>query len=134
MVDAQGIPLAVRLSGANVHDSQLFEELLDAIPPLPQPGRGRPRQRPVKAHADKGYDFPKCRRACRQRGIIARIARRGIDSKTRLGRYRWVIERTFAWLNRQRHLLVRFDRRASHYEGFLYLACALICWNYLTRF
>ena len=134
MVDAQGIPLAVRLSGANRNDCQLFEEMLDAIPALKTRGRGRPRRRPGKAHADKAYDHRKCRDACRRRGIIPRIARRGIESKTTLGRHRWVIERTFAWLNRQRHRLIRFDRRARHYEGFLHLACALICLNYLNRF
>jgi transposase len=133
VVEAQGIPLAFRLSGANVNDCQLFANLLDAIPALSRRGRGRPRRRPEKVHADKAYDHRKCRRACRQRGITPRIARRRIESKTRLGRHRWVIERTFAWLNRQRHLLIRFDRRATHYEGFLQLACALICWNYLNR-
>jgi len=67
------------------------------------------------------------------RGIQHRIARRGIESKERLGRHRWVIERTFAWLNKQRRLMIRFDRRASHYVGFLHLGCALICWNFLSR-
>src|SRR5689334_24762786 len=44
-VDADGIPLAVRLSAATIQDSQLLEVMLDAIPPLRQPrhGRGRPR-------------------------------------------------------------------------------------------
>ena len=60
-------------------------------------------------------------------------ARRGIESSERLGRYRWVVERDFAWLNALRRLLIRYDRRASHYLGFLYLGCALICLNYLTR-
>lgn len=133
MVDAHGIPLALRLTKANVHDSQLFEALLDAIPALRHHGPGRPRRRPGKAHADKGYDFKKCRAACRVRGIKSRIARRGIESKERLGRHRWVIERTFAWLNKQRRLMIRFDRRAAHYVGFLHLGCALICWNYLSR-
>jgi transposase len=134
VVDAQGIPLVFQLTGANVNDCQLFEALLDAIPPLRRQGPGRPRHRPGKVHADKAYDHAKCRQACRVRGIRARIARRGIESKTRLGRHRWVVERTFSWLNRQRHLLIRYDRRAQHYEGFLHLACALICWNYLMRF
>ena len=133
VVDAKGIPLAVRLTPANVHDCQLFEDLLDAIPPLKRRGPGRPRRRPGKVHADKGYDFKKCRVACRVRGIQHRIARRGIESKERLGRHRWVIERTFAWLNKQRRLMIRFDWRAAHYAGFLHLGCALICWNYLTR-
>lgn len=133
MADAKGIPLAVLLTAANVHDCQLFEALLDAIPPLKGPGRGRPRCRPDKAHADKGYDFRKCRDACRVRGIKHRIARRGIESKDRLGRHRWVVERDFAWLNALRRLRTRYDRRASHYLGFLHLGCALICLGYLTR-
>jgi transposase len=133
VVDAKGLPLAFRLSKANVNDCQLFEELLDAIPALKQGGPGRPHRRPSKAHADKGYDFKKCRAACRVRGIQHRIARRGVESKERLGRHRWVIERTFSWLNKQRRLMIRFDRWASHYVGFFQLACALICWNHLSR-
>jgi transposase len=133
VVDAHGIPLALRLTKANVNDCQLFEELLDAIPALKQRGPGRPRYRPERAHADKGYDFKKCRAASRGRGIRDRIARRGIESKERLGRHRWVIERTFAWLNKQRRLMIRFDRWAAHYPGFLHLGCALICWNYPSR-
>lgn len=133
MVDAQGIPFAVALTAANVHDCQLFETLLDAIPPLKGPGPGRPRRRPAKLHADKGYDFKKCRAACRARGIIPRIARRGIESKDRLGRHRWVVERDFAWMNAMRRLRTRYDRRARHYLGFLHLSCALICLSYLTR-
>jgi transposase len=38
---------------------------------------------------DKGYDYPSCRRALRRRGICPRIARRGLESTTRLGRHRW---------------------------------------------
>jgi transposase len=133
VVDAQGIPFAALLTPANVHDSQVFDALLDAIPPLHGPGPGRPRQRPAKAHADKGYDSQKCRHACRERGIIDRIARRGVDSADKLGRYRWVVERDFAWLNAMRRLRTRYDRRAAHYLGFLYLGCALICLGYLIR-
>lgn len=133
MVDARGIPLAVLLTPANVHDCQLFDVLLDAIPPLKGPGPGRPRRRPEKAHADKGYDYRKCRAACRTRGILARIARRGLESSERLGRYRWVVERDFAWLNAMRRLRTRYDRRATHYLGFLHLGCALICLGYLIR-
>ena len=44
------------LSAANVHDSMVFEELIDAIKPIKRPGRGRPRRRPKKLHADKAYD------------------------------------------------------------------------------
>lgn len=133
MVDAAGIPLAVRLTAANRNDCQMFEELLDAIPSLKGRGPGRPRRRPVKMHADKGYDFRKCRAACHARNIRARIARRGIESKERLGRHRWVVERDFAWLNAMRRLRTRYDRRASHYLGFLQLGCAIICWRYFAK-
>jgi transposase len=34
LVDAGGVPLALLLSAANVHDSRLFEPLLDAVPPI----------------------------------------------------------------------------------------------------
>jgi transposase len=88
------------LSAANVHDSTVFEELVDAIEPIKRSGQGRPRKRPEKLHADKGYDFPRCRKALRERGIKARINRRGKERSERLGRHRWVVERTLAWLAR----------------------------------
>ena len=133
VVDRQGIPLAICLTAANVHDSRLLEALLDAIPPLAGK-RGRPRRRPTKLHADKGYDYPRCRAACRARGIVPRIARRGIESTTTLGRHRWVVERTLAWFNtRFRRLRVRYERRTDIHEAFLTIGCALISWNYVTR-
>jgi DDE family transposase len=72
VVDRNGVPLAVTISGSNVHDSNWLEEALDAIPPLRMPGkrRGRPRQGPVKLHVDKGYDHSRCRQALRRRSII----------------------------------------------------------------
>ena len=58
VVDRNGIPLAIRLSAANAHDSTQLLPLVDAIPPIIGPrGRpGRPRKRPAKLHADKAYD------------------------------------------------------------------------------
>ncbi len=136
MVDRNGIPLAVEHSAANVHDSKMLEETVDAIRPIHgQRGRpGRPRKRPEKLHADKGYDFPRCRKALRKRGIKGRIAGRGVDSSERLGRYRWVVERTLSWLNRFRRLEVRYERRDYIHQAFLELGCALICWRYVQRF
>jgi IS5 family transposase len=132
VVDRDGIPLSVIHSGANVHDSKVLEEAVDAIEPIKRP-RGRPRKRPKKLHADKGYDFPRCRRDLRKRGIIPRIARRGIESSEKLGRYRWAVERTLSWLNRFRRLKVRYERRDDIHQAFLNLRCALICWRYLQR-
>ncbi len=113
----------------------MLEELVDAIWPIRGPrGRpGRPRKRPKKLHADKGYDFRRCREALRTRGIKIRIGRRTVDSSERLGRYRWVGERTLSWLNRYRRLKVRYERRADVHQAFLELGCALICWNQVKR-
>ena len=135
MIDAGGLPLAVGLSAANTHDSQLLEPMVDAVPAVIGPrGRpGRPRRRPAKPHADKGYDFPRCRQALRRRSISPRIARRGVDSSQRLGRHRWKVERTLAWLLGHRRLTVRYERRADLLQGLLHLACALLCLGSLRR-
>ncbi|HEX2184037.1 MAG TPA: IS5 family transposase, partial [Chloroflexota bacterium] len=88
LVDRRGVPLAVQLTAANVHDSKVLEPLVDAVQPIRRPtGQpGRPRKRPAKLHADKGYDYPEKRRALRRRGITPRIARRRVESSDRLGR------------------------------------------------
>jgi transposase len=129
LIDATGTPLAVGLSAANTHDSQLLEHLVDAVPAIMGPrGRpGRPRKRPAKLHGDKGYDYPGCRRALRRRGICPRIARRGLESSQRLGRHRWKVERSLAWLLANRRLTVRYERHADTLTALLHLACALLC-------
>ncbi len=133
MVDARGIPLAIEVTAANLHDSRMLAPMLDAIPPIRTGRRGRPRHRPDKLHADKGYDYRRCRDACAARGVKHRIARKGIDSKHHLGRHRWVVERTFAWIARYRRLTIRYERLVAMHRAFLHLGCALICWNYLQR-
>lgn len=124
------------MTGANRHESPLLLPLVDAIPAIRTPRGGR-RKRPKKLHADKGYDFGVNRRALRARGITPRIARRGIESKERLGRYRWVVERgcplgSIAWLNQFKRLAVRYERRADIHEAFLHLGCSVICLNALA--
>ena len=122
-------------TAANVNEGTVLGRLVDAIPPLRRPRgrRGRRRRRPEKLHADKAYDSRANRALLRRRHISPRIARRGIESGERLGRYRWVVERTFAWLHRNRRLLIRYERRADTHQAFLHLGCALICWQLLHR-
>ena len=79
--------MSVVVSAANRIDHLSFEAVVDAVAPVAGPV-GRPRRRPDKLHADKGYDYATCRKALRRRGIVARIARRGIESARRLGRHR----------------------------------------------
>ena len=103
------------------------------FPPIHRP-RGRPRRRPTKLHADKGYDTARCHLLLRLRRIIDRyIAPKGQDSRRHLGRYRWVVERTLAWLNRYRRLTIRYERRLDIHQAFVTHACASICWNYVQR-
>jgi hypothetical protein len=59
----------------------LFRPMLAAILPLKTGRRGRPRRRPDKAHGDKGYDYRKCRDACRRRRAVRCLIRRGVESK-----------------------------------------------------
>jgi transposase len=110
----------------------LLEPLLDSVTGVKTtPGAGRPRRRPVKLHADKGYDNRRVRTYLTRRGITARIARRGIESKDRLGRRRWVVERTMAWLLAYRRLALRYDRTATTITALAKLAMALICYRRL---
>jgi transposase len=126
-------PLVARLSPANRHDSRMLAPMLNALPPIRRP-IGRPRRRPDKLHADKAYDHRVCREACRRRRIKPRIARRGVEDTRRLGRHRWVVERTMAWLGRFRRLATRYERRADIHQAFLTLGCAIICLKQIQRF
>jgi transposase len=133
LVDREGIPLAAAVTAANVHDSHMLAPMLDAVVPVRTGRRGRPRSRPEKLHADKGYDYRRCRDACVARGIKHRIARKEIEPKHRLGQHRWKVERTFAWLARYRRLTIRYERLVAMHRALLHLACALVCWSYVLR-
>ena len=84
-----------------------------------------PGARPDKLHADKAYDVAELRRWLRQRGITPRIARKGVESSQKLGRHRWVIERSIAWLFGYRRLTCRYERHGHLFSAFLTLAATL---------
>jgi transposase len=69
----------------------------------------------------------------RGKRIGARIARKGVESSERLGRHRWVIERTMSWLSGYRRLSPRYERDPDNYLGFLTLAAAICCYKRLAR-
>ena len=115
------------VSAANRHDSLFVEPILDSMPAIRIGGRGRPRRRPLKLHGDKGYDNPRVRHYLRRRGISARIARIGRDPGARLGRHRWVVERTLGWLLSYKRLALRYDRTAMTMTALARLAAILIC-------
>ena len=104
--------------------------LVDAIPAVR--GRvGRPLRKPALVQGDRGYDSQPHRLALLARGIASALAKRRTPHGSGLGRTRWVVERTLAWLHRFRRLAVRYERRPCVHEAFLSLACSLICWYYL---
>ncbi|WP_280464642.1 transposase, partial [Nocardia brasiliensis] len=69
----------------------------------------------------------------RDRGISVRIARKGIEPSDRLGRHRWVIERTISWLTGYHRLNNRYDRKATHFLAFLTLAATLTGYKKLVK-
>lgn len=130
--EAQGIPLAVAVSGADTHDSLALKPLIRGIPAV-RSRRGPRRRRPVKLRADKAYFSAEHLTWLRERGLVPRIARPGIESSERLGRHRWKIERSIAWLFGFRRLTVRYQRKGSHFLAFLGLAAALTCYKKLAK-
>lgn len=130
--DGRGVPLAIQLTAANRNDSLQALALVDAIPVL-QGERGRPRHRPDCLLGDRGYDAGSIRQGLRARHIVPLLAQRNTQHGSGLGRCRWVVERSFAWLSQFRRLRVRYEKRGDIHEAFLALACALLCWNVLRR-
>ena len=126
LTDAAGLTLAVATSAANTHDSPALLPLVQAIPAI-RSRRGPWRRRPDKLHADKGYDYDHLRAWLRARRITPRIARRGVETSTRLGPHRWVVERSLAWLTGYRRLTLRDERSARLFTAFLTLAATLTC-------
>ncbi len=132
LTDRAGIPLAVAVSAANTNDAEALRPLVRAIPAV-RSRRGPRRRKPAKLHADKAYDITDLRHWVADRGIGVRIARKGVERSDRLGRHRWVVERTFSWLTGYHRLNLRYDRKAEHLLGFLTLAAALTCFKKLTK-
>lgn len=99
-------------------------------------GRPDPDTYPRHLCLDKGYDNPGGHAAAA--GYIPHIRRIGegkfdATGKKRLPARRWVVERTLAWLQKCRALLIRYDKKAKSYRGLLQLACALIWYRRLHR-
>lgn len=119
------------ITAANTHDKWMVGPTLDASVFRSSRGPRRPRHLCL----DKGYDYADSEREVRRRGITPHIRRRGerrmvgcIWGKPR----RWVVERTNAWHNQFRGLLIRWERRADNYLALVQIASALIAFNAAT--
>ena len=130
--DAQGIPLAVLLTAANVNDVTQLQALVEAIPPV-RGKPGRPRRRPEIVQGDRGYSSEQHRCWLRAHHIRPLLAKVGSPHGSGLGATRWVIERTLAWLHHFRRLRIRWERRDDIHFAFLKIGCALIALNFLQK-
>ncbi len=125
LVDRQGIPLAVRITGAQRHDSLMALPLLDDVPLIRQPRGGR-RRRPSSLYGDRAYGTPRHRKGLRQRRIEDHLARPRTPHGSGLGKIRWVVERTLSWVGQARRLKVRYEKLAATHRAFHYLQWARI--------
>ncbi len=123
ITDSAGVPLAISLTGGHRNDITQLLPLVDGVGPVA--GKvGRPRKRSDRLLADRGYEY---RRELRKRGVKPVIARRGAEHGSGLGKQRWVIERSFAWLHNFRRLRTRYERLPELHLAFMQLGCAVIC-------
>jgi hypothetical protein len=114
-------------------DSMLLEQVIDAVPSIKGPRSGlvgRAGARP-SCTATRGTTTRAAGGRCAGAALSRRIARRGIEPSQRLGRHRYVVQRSLAWLVGHRRLQVRHEQRADILLGFVQLACALTCLNSL---
>lgn len=125
--------MAAILTEANRHDVTQLMPLVAAIPQV-RGKRGRPRRRPDQVQGDRAYDSEPHRKALRLLGIGPVLAKRSTEHGSGLGIYRWVVERTLAWLHQPRRLRTRYERRADIHEAFLSIGCSLICFRHLHSF
>jgi putative transposase len=128
LVEAAGGPLSVVVAGANVRDDKLLAATLDAIVvERPEPDE----EAPQNLCLDKGYDNRPTRELVEERSYVPHVRRIGEEKLDEAGekRYparRWVVERTLGWLSKCRALLVRYEKKAANYLGFIKVACILL--------
>jgi putative transposase len=117
-----------------VPDCKLLAATIEAI----VVERPDPDQCPQQLCLDKGYDNPSGRAAATDGGYSAHIRRIGEEKLDQSGQQRhparrWVVERTLAWLQKCRAILIRYDKNADNYRGLIQLACALLWYRRLDR-
>ena len=135
LTEADGGPVAVVVTGANVHDSLLLQDALEAVivePPNPVTGPAQ------HLCLDKAFDGAPSEATAKVFGYVPHIRRIGEEKTDRRGRKtrkarRYVVERTISWLNRCRGILVRYEKKAENYLAVVQLACALLWYRRLHR-
>ena len=120
-----GVPVACTATAANVNDTVLFERLFLAAFAVVA------RIRTV--FADRGYDAERSRTLCRSFGAVPHIHKLRQPSGSGLGRRRWPVERTNAWLLENKRLAPCYDRRGFIVQALLQAACILLVAQQLVR-
>lgn len=132
LTEANGLPVALAVAGANRNDFKLtLETFENFVVERPKPGTRRKRQHLC---LDKGYDYEEVRALATEFGFTAHIRSRGeeaqaIKRSARFKARRWVVERVHSWMNRFRRILVRWEKRADTFCAMLHLACGIIVWR-----
>jgi transposase len=128
IVDANGVPLAQILTGANRHDVKQLMPLVDAIPPIG--GKvGAPLKKPKLVMGDRGYSSKSARKTLAARGIATQLAGRQSPHGSGLGVFRWCVEQSLSLMHQFKRLRVRDDRDDQIHEAFMDLASVVICWR-----
>jgi transposase len=126
LTDRRGVPLGVKVSGANTHDIKLLKATFDSIPihrPQPTPHRHQ------HVCLDKGYDSKDVRKFLKRRHYQPHVKSRGQEEverkkNPRFKARRWVVERTHSWINRFRRLLIRWEKKSENYLAMLQFSFA----------
>jgi len=124
-VTGDGVPVACLASAANVNDTLAFERLFLAAFAVVA--------RIETVFADKGYDAEANRALCRQFGAEPHIHKRGRPRGSGLGKRRWPVERSNAWVLDNRRLALRYDRLGFIVQSLLQTACILLVAGRLAR-
>lgn len=124
-VTGDGVPVACAATAANVNDTVLFERLfLTAFAVVAKIGT---------VFADKGYDAEHHRKLCRLFGAEPHLHKRGRPHGSGLGKRRWPVERSNAWLLENRRLALRYDRQGFIIQSLLQAASLFLVAGRLAR-
>jgi transposase len=130
--DANGIPLVIRTGPANQRDDAMVKPLLDGMPMLPDE-KGHRRKKPKSLQGDRGYGFVHIIKLLVRLMITSLLAPRGGPHGSGLGKTRYVVERTLAWIGNNRRLKFCYERTGEHFLAFHVLAACVICSNRLRQ-
>ena len=125
------MPIGLVVAGANRHDMKLLRPTIESIVvERPEPTAAEPQGMCL----DAGYDYEEVRATLTEFGFTAHIRGRSEEAqelKREAGKRarRWVVERAHSWMNRFRRILIRWDKKAANYLGFLHFACGLIAFR-----